>query len=104
MKPSHTDVCNFLRKCFFNPRKLGPLTIISDIGNSEYYEMRAVEFIKEAPWNMIDGSTVKDTMINHLEKYDDKIIKAIQLLVLARQTRYNDAKVLLEKNDESIKE
>jgi hypothetical protein len=103
MKPSYTDICNFLRKCFFNPRKLGPLTIISDIGNAEYYEMRAVEFIKEAPNNTFIGGTLKEAMINSLEKYDDKIIKAIQLLVLARQTRYNDAGILLGK-DESIKE
>jgi len=97
MKPSYTDISAFLRKCFFNPRKPGPLNIISDIGNAEYYEMRAIEYVKEAPLCYCKA-TIPQTFEEALESYDDKIIKAIQLLSLARQTRHHDAKIFLKRD------
>jgi hypothetical protein len=81
--PNYTNVCNFLRKCFFNPQKVGPLKIISEIGNSHYYEMRAIEFIKES-------QNLSTRLFGDFGTYDDYIIKAIQLLVLARETRVLD--------------
>lgn len=47
------------------------MKIIADIGNPDYFERRAIECIYEAK--------------NH--DYDDNIRAAIQLLVLARETR-----------------
>lgn len=79
MKITYTQIKSFLNKCVFNPKKPGPLSIIADIGNANYYENRAIEFIKEAQF--IDCMT-PDNMLY----YDDKIIKAIQLLVLARES------------------
>jgi len=97
MKPKYTNICAFLRKCFFNPNKLGPLKIISDIGNADYYEQRAIEFIKEAP--LCHGkATISQTFKEALENYDDKIIKAIQLLSLARETRHHDAQIFLKRD------
>ncbi len=79
MKITYTDIRSFLNRCVFNPKKIGPLSIIADVGNPDYFELRACEFIKESQHNTI-----------HLRDYDDKIIKAIQLLCLARETRYKE--------------
>jgi hypothetical protein len=73
MKPSYTSINNFLKSCVWNPKLPGPLNIISDIGNANYYETRAIEYIKE---------------INEVN-FNDNITKAIQLLALSHETRKN---------------
>jgi hypothetical protein len=83
MNVTYTAISDFLRKCFFNPRLPGPLKIISDINNSNYYELRAVEFIKE---------------INE-DNYHDNIVKAIQLLALSHETRRNESKDFKEETE-----
>lgn len=80
MKITYTDIKKFLNQCVFNPNKLGPLSIIADVGNADYYEIRACEFIKEA-------KDYVPTIFRGPYDYDDKIIKAIQLLCLAREIR-----------------
>ncbi len=89
---TYTDIKNFLKLCIFNPRKSGPLTIIADIGNPNYYETRAIELIKEA-------QILEMRLGSNLPYYDESIIKAIQLLALARITRHNQIKELC--NNES---
>lgn len=78
-KITYNGIEKFLIRCKFNPKSLGSLKVISDVGNSLYYEQRAIEFIQEA----------SNFMNCDLEEYDISIIKAIQLLVLARETRNN---------------
>lgn len=104
MKPKYTQICEFLRRCFFNPNKPGPLSIIADIGNPNYYEMRAIEFIKEAPECYIKEQTIAAQTKLAMQEYDDKIIKAIKLLVLARETRYQGIKDILSESENHIKE
>lgn len=77
---TYTHIKTFLTKCCFNPRSAGPLAIISDINNPNYYEQRAVEFIREAAKSVEDDT---------LDRYDDMIIKAIRLLALANLSRHN---------------
>ncbi len=96
MKITYTSIKSFLNKCVFNPKKPGPLSIISDIGNPDYYERRATEYIKEA-------GILETRLRSNLPYYDDKIIKAIQLLCLARETLHQEFKDLddIENNNES---
>ncbi len=95
MKITYTQIKAFLNRCVWNPRIPGPLKIISEIDNAEYYEQRAIEFIKEA--NCLN--TINDLT---LANYDDKIIKAVQLLALAREVRYNELKEINEKENIDI--
>lgn len=81
-KITYNGIEKFLIRCKFNPKNHGSLKIISDVGNPLYYEQRAVEFIQEA-------SNLMNSEYRDLEEYDISIIKAIQLLVLARETRNN---------------
>jgi beta-N-acetylglucosaminidase len=74
-KITYTGIEKFLIRCKWNPKNPGTLKIISDVGNPDYYENRAKEFISEA-------SKIKDK-----EEYDKNIINAVRLLVLARETR-----------------
>jgi hypothetical protein len=76
MTATYTSITKFLRRCFFNPRKAGFLTIIADVGNPQYYENRAIEFIREAQLHYVSEA-----------EYDSFIVKAIQLLALAHETR-----------------
>ncbi len=43
-----TKITQILNACKFNPRIPGPLKIIADVGNNEYYKSRAIEFITGA--------------------------------------------------------
>jgi len=47
-KVSKTQIVKILNDCKFNPRKPGPLKVIADVGNTDYYCRRAIEFIKDA--------------------------------------------------------
>lgn len=46
--PTKTQISKILNDCKFNPKLDGPLKVISDVGNTDYYMNRAVEFITEA--------------------------------------------------------
>ncbi len=43
-----TKITQILNACKFNPRIPGPLKIISDVGNPDYYKNRAIEFIEQS--------------------------------------------------------
>lgn len=45
-KVSKTQITKILNDCKFNPRVPGPLKVIADVGNTDYYCRRAIEFIK----------------------------------------------------------
>ena len=82
----------------FDPRAVGPMKIIVDLNNPEYYEARAIEFIQEAkdsarvfdalkdkkPGDLIDGAVRIELEI---DSYHDCLKKAIGLLTLARLAR-----------------
>jgi hypothetical protein len=89
---TYKNICAFLAKCRFNPRNPGPLSIIADTNNPNYYELRVIELIKEINLN---GSFNNDPV--WFEKYETNIIKAIQLLVLARETRFSSLLTITEK-------
>jgi len=58
------------RSCVFTPAKPGPMKIIADVGDPQYYIMRASEILE----TQIQGKHTKDT---------DELRKAIGLLALA---------------------
>lgn len=66
-KPSLTQIRKILREAAFNPRDVGPLSIIADVGDSNYYIMRAIEELMK-----VKGPA---------EKF--RMIQAIQLVALA---------------------
>ena len=85
---SLTQVRKTLNQCQFNPRMPGPAMLMSEVDSPEYYEMAAIQLIKEATnlrrdlmIKMLSNS--KALSLNEIEEYDNKIRKAIQHLVLA---------------------
>lgn len=46
-QPSKTELRRHLRDCLFDPRKPGPMQVIADTGNEEYYENRAKECVSQ---------------------------------------------------------
>lgn len=78
-----TQIRNFLKKVVFNPRKPGPMQIISDVGSAEYYELRAIEEIHAARSIRQDMETGSNGSYEN-DTYIDHIVKAIQLLILSR--------------------
>lgn len=46
-QPSKTELRRHLRDCLFDPRKPGPMQVIADTGNTDYYETRAKECISQ---------------------------------------------------------
>jgi hypothetical protein len=95
MKITYTSISRFIKSCIFNPRLNGPLKIISEIDNPDYYENRAIEFIREAQQHLRIQEEMKkldSNFIIDLKQYDDIIIKTIQLLALSRETRHNSFK------------
>ena len=50
------------------------LNVIANSGNPSYFETRALEFIAEAGFDRIENSA---------DTYEQKIIRAIQMLVIA---------------------
>lgn len=67
MNPSKTRIKQILRDCAFDPRRPGPLAIITEVGTRDYYECRAIELIREA----------------QLGNHKESLQKAIALLALA---------------------
>jgi len=67
-----TGIREQLKKVVFNPKKPGPMKIIADMDDANYFEMRAIELIQEA----------RAIRIAEADGYDQTIIKAMQLMVL----------------------
>ena len=47
-QPSKTSLAQEAKQCVFDPRANGPMKIIADTGNADYYETRAVEAIYQS--------------------------------------------------------
>lgn len=45
MKTSLTQIRKILSQSAFNPRKPGPMKVIADVGDPNYYRQRALELI-----------------------------------------------------------
>jgi hypothetical protein len=75
--PSKTAIIKILRECVFDPREPGPMKIIADVGNQEYFITRAIELL----------STEKQLLIQ------DELIQAIRLLVLAKMANQDRVRV-----------
>lgn len=45
--PSKTSISKILKASIFDPRKPGPLSVITDVGSKRYFETRAIELIRE---------------------------------------------------------
>lgn len=85
LKISLKKIRELLKAVVFNPRKPGPMAIISDQGSPEYYELRAIEEIHAARnirKNMQTDPSGGDGYRSLT--YHRHIVKAIQLLLLAR--------------------
>ena len=46
--PTKAAIRKILSECVFNPREPGPLKVIADVGNEDYYITRATELLKRA--------------------------------------------------------
>lgn len=75
LKMSLTKVRKYLKKVVFNPRKPGKIRIIAEMEDSNYYERQAQLLIEDARATRLGGGEP--------EGYEDYIIKAIQLLIMA---------------------
>lgn len=75
-----TKITQILNSCKFNPRISGPLKIIADVGNVDYYCNRAIEFIEQSKLEAIEFIEQ-----SKLEGCGEKqcLEKAISLLALA---------------------
>jgi len=69
----------------FNPKVEGPMNIITEDANPNYLESRAMEFIREARQCL--GTNPEQPTDMQLQQYNDRLIKAIALLGLAKLTR-----------------
>lgn len=77
-----TNVRKVLKAAIFNPRKPGPMKIVSEVGSREYYELRAIEEIHAA---RVLRSEPEVTFVTP-RCYQQHINKALQLLALAALT------------------
>lgn len=71
MKLSKKLINLVLSSCKFDPNLPGPMKIVIDVGDSEYYKKRAVELIRS-------------TIGLDCEKSQVDLTQAIQLLILAK--------------------
>lgn len=82
-RPSTIMIRKSLLEALFDPRSPGPgLGIIIDEGNSNYFEIRAIELIKEA--RLMLNSEQLYSREHRLEYYENNITQAISLLALAK--------------------
>ena len=79
-KPVNQKMIREIQKAvYFNPTEPGPMKILVEMDNPEYYELRAVEMIREAQELRKNSPLTAKT----LELYDEKLILAIRLIILA---------------------
>jgi hypothetical protein len=87
----YKQLTEVLKKVRFNPNKSGPMKIVAEVDNTEYWQMRAVELIRESLSirEEADNSDYrgKDERFRHIQinnpQRSERLIKAIQLLLLA---------------------
>lgn len=96
--PGLRDMQKTLSLSAFAPGKPGPLRIIADVQNPDYYELRAMEMVKEAnslmkeplpTVELNDGSheNVTSVLAERQARYDKLITESISLLALAKLYR-----------------
>lgn len=73
--PTLSKIRAMLREASFNPRVPGPMKIVSEQGNSSYFECRAMELISEA---------IAAREAKNIAAYQHIMTKAIQLVALAK--------------------
>lgn len=76
-RPSLTSLKQLLVRCAFDPRKPGPMKAIVESGDRNFWELRAIELIREAQDAIEQG---------HNNFYHDQITRAISLLALSKAT------------------
>lgn len=64
-----TKITKILNDCKFNPRKPGPLKVVADVGDTDYYIKRAIEILTSEA--------------NTLGKDKEYMKRAISLIALA---------------------
>lgn len=79
-QPSKTEILAFLRECGFDPRNQAEMRSLAVVTRPDFCEDRAIELINEAQLAL----TADKPNINH---YDQCLVRAIRLLVLARMER-----------------
>jgi hypothetical protein len=77
--PSKTEILKFLRGCGFDPRNQREMQALAIVSKPEYCETKAMELIAEAQMPSAGAA-----------HYDQCIMKAIQLLTLARMVRIRE--------------
>ena len=91
---THRQLRMILNESLINPKKPGPMRVITDADNPEYWCQRAVEFIQEG--NQAIGGLLANegimTVDERLRKYQHNLKKAITLLSLARGYSYDPTK------------
>lgn len=65
-----------LRESVFAPNKPGPLKVVADVGNADYYILRAIE----------EAGNASATMKEYRALRKSQLTKAISLLALAKVT------------------
>lgn len=86
--PSLSSLRKLLQSVQFNPRKPGPMKLISETDSPEYLELRAIECIRSAKqvrkdWDNV-GTRTQKGFEQMQEAYDRHMLMATRLLTLAR--------------------
>ena len=79
-----------LSECRFNPKTAGIMRVIASVQSPEYYETQATVLIEKAKAARIQAEAQakrnqqEPEPFSHASVYDQYLIEAIQLLILAR--------------------
>lgn len=96
-RPTSRQIAKLLSNATFNPRVEGPMSVIVDTRNPDYYETRATEFIAEAQLSLRRSQAALPNEAHlHLERYRDDMTKAMSLLALSMATRFPNGQVRTE--------
>lgn len=77
-QPSKTEILAFLRDCGFDPRNQAEMRSLAVVTRPDFCEDRAIELINEAQLSLTT---------DNFKHYDQCLVRAIRLLVLARMER-----------------
>lgn len=84
-RPSKTVLKKSLIEAVIDPRVPGPnLAITIEEGNSTYFEIKAIELIREARLHLTEPNLSPE---KKREYYQDKLTKALTLIALAKVTQ-----------------
>lgn len=87
----YKQITDVLKKVRFNPNKAGPMKIVAELDNAEFWQMRAVELIRESL--SIREEADNSDFRSRIERFQyiqmnnpqrsERLIKAAQLILLA---------------------